>query len=489
MSVLLLVLTACTTPSAESSRSAASAIPCEPLGDGLDTGAPAASSTAAGDTATRAVGLGLCVEQDPAAPLVIRVKWSTDEPGTSEVTFSEPGGPSWRIANPGLTREHAVALYGLHPETEVSFDVLSVLEGGGEVRVEGLTARTGSVPEWVPEAEVLVHDPERVQPGWTLLNLSNRDADWPPTSVAYDADGLPVWFRVTDTNEDHRGDLDVSLTPDGHVLVGGSGADIRALEVAWDGSVVWVGPEQEPLVHHHHVEKLADGTYVMLRHVRDGGGDALLDRIVRYDLEHRVVWDWDPFDHLALPDPVPNDWLHANAVTVTEERVWLSCRNLDQILGIEPESGDVVEVIGRGGDHTLAGGRWFAGQHDPELQPDGSWLLYDNQGLSGRHSRVMRLTAAEGAAEVVWEFPGGVAQPDPWYAEAWYSSIWGDADALPNGNVLVAAGTREEGRESRVFEVDPLTNDVVWSIRWSESPGIVGVYRAERIAVPLERAR
>jgi outer membrane protein assembly factor BamB len=239
--------------------------------------------------------------------------------------------------------------------------------------------------------------------------------------------------------------------------------------------------------HHHHVEKQPDGTYVMLRHQETSDPESLIDRIVRYSANHAVVWSWDPLDHLAVPDPPPNDWLHANAVTVTDSHVYLSCRNRDQILVLDADSGALQETIGRGGDYILGTGDWFIGQHDPELQPDGSWMIYDNRG-AGLHSRVIQLVLdpATETAGIAWSFPGASVQADPWYTEDWYSSIWGDADVLSNGNVLVAAGTRDEGRESRVFEVDPTTNDVVWSIRWPESPGIVGVYRADRIPVPLE---
>ncbi|MFT4625348.1 MAG: hypothetical protein ACI8PZ_004016 [Myxococcota bacterium] len=438
---------------------------------------------------TMAVGVPeseVCVAVTAGSPLTLDVRWTTAEPGTSEVEFHEPGGPTWRIGDDTLTTDHAVTLYGLHADTDVTVAARSELADGSVVHAEGMVVRTGSLPPWVPEAEVLTHDKARTQPGWTLLNLSNRDADWPPTAVAYDADGRPVWFETTSDGEDSRGDLDVSLTPDGTVLVGASGSGIRAVELSWAGEVLWTGPEQSPLLHHHHAEKQADGSYVMLQHDPAPDGDATLDRIVRYAADHSVLWEWSPFDHLDLPDPLPDDWMHSNAVTITDDVVYLSCRDRDLIYGIDPHTGDVLHALGRGGDFPLRSGRWFIGQHDPELQADGSWLIYDNRGLGWSHSRVVRMGINGGWAEILWEFPGDAELNDPWYTEDWSSGIWGDADALPNGNVLVGAGSRDDGDESRVFEVTR-EGEVVWAIRWPDQPGIVGLYRAERIDVPLQR--
>lgn len=75
---------------------------------------------------------------------------------------------------------------------------------------------------------------------------------------------------------------------------------------------------------------------------------------------------------------------------------------------------------------------------------------------------------------------GGNFQVDPWYTEVWEAPFWGDADRLENGNVLVTAGTRGPGRETRLFEVTR-EGDVVWEFAW---PADIGSYRAQRFAPP-----
>ena len=86
-------------------------------------------------------------------------------------------------------------------------------------------------------------------------------------------------------------------------------------------------------------------------------------------------------------------------------------------------------------------------------------------------------------AAIVWEFPGSF-DVDPWYTDEWYTEIWGGAYRLENDNVLIAAGTRTEGQQSRVFEV---TDDgrVVWELIFPVAGGeVVGIYKAKRISPP-----
>jgi hypothetical protein len=69
---------------------------------------------------------------------------------------------------------------------------------------------------------------------------------------------------------------------------------------------------------------------------------------------------------------------------------------------------------------------------------------------------------------------------DGWYSEDWYSAFWGDADRLPNGNVLITGAIRTATEGSRVFEVTP-TGQIVWEITL---PPNNGSYRAERLSPP-----
>lgn len=432
----------------------------------------------------------VCVRQNAANVLSLTVNWSTAEPATSVVQFGEDGRFEWQVDQEELVTQHEVTIWGLHAETEVVVRVRSVLADGRVAESSEIVGMTGSLPESVPVGFVGAWDADRVEPGLTLMNVSNKEAGWPPTAVMYDPAGHPVWYAITEPDAtDRRGDLDVSLTPDGTVLVGGSGPYIAPVELNMAGHVVWEGPPQEWPEQHHHIEKLDDGSYVMLRHAEDPDWPGLsLDQIVQIDADHETLWTWSAFDHLALPDTATGDFTHMNALTVDGEHVYVNSRNLSTLFKLDRATGEVLWRLGRGRDFAAdldAADPWFSFQHAPELQEDGSWLFYDNDGLDD-HTRVLQLAIDEDlmTSEVVWEFPGDAAV-DAWYLDDWHSEIWGDVDRLDNGNVLVTAGTRDTDDQSRVFEVTP-EGEVVWEMLLPEQGGdwVTGTYRAERIDPP-----
>ena len=95
---------------------------------------------------------------------------------------------------------------------------------------------------------------------------------------------------------------------------------------------------------------------------------------------------------------------------------------------------------------TLSGR--FLRQHDPEILPNGHILLFDNLGgvADGRappngRSRILEIDPATQA--IVWMYQGGDSPADRFDCER-----GGNVQKLPNGNVLVTAAWEE-----RVFEV------------------------------------
>jgi hypothetical protein len=117
--------------------------------------------------------------------------------------------------------------------------------------------------------------------------------------------------------------------------------------------------------------------------------------------------------------------------------------------------------------------------------------MYDNQGWTGHmggegngsfHSRVVEYAfdQAKKEATLTWEFPGDF-DVDPWYKNTWATPIWGDADRLANGNVLVTAGVKSSSVKTRIFEVTR-SGEVVWGFEWPAANN--GSYRAMRISPP-----
>jgi Arylsulfotransferase (ASST) len=88
----------------------------------------------------------------------------------------------------------------------------------------------------------------------------------------------------------------------------------------------------------------------------------------------------------------------------------------------------------------------FIKQHQPELAPDGSIMVFDNRGL-GKRSRVMRFTPFQ--QRILWVYDGK-ADGD------FYSRKLGSFQQLPNGNVLIT-----ESEFGRVIEV-AASKQIVW---------------------------
>ena len=91
-------------------------------------------------------------------------------------------------------------------------------------------------------------------------------------------------------------------------------------------------------------------------------------------------------DAIATGDRVFVDWSHGNSATLfeAENTVLVSARNLSSVMALRWEAdadgpaGEVLWQLGPGLDFELTEGEWFYRQHAPEVQPDGTILLYDN---------------------------------------------------------------------------------------------------------------
>lgn len=289
---------------------------------------------------------------------------------------------------------------------------------------------------------------------------------------------------------------------------------------------------------HHETLETEDGTYVTLSRVVEEVAypDGLCDSSEPGDVEH-VVGDsvvvFDPRDgeirqELSLfdaqdvrddPRPVesdycsagyldpqypegfePRDWTHANAVIpIDDGDTWLvSARHTDSLWALRAvadEGGPAGSLRWEVGVDTgwemVGDGSWFWHQHAPELQDDGTILLYDNGNLRDDapepYSRAVRyrIDPADRTIEQLWEHR---MDPDV------YASFVGDADRL-DGTVLITHGgmttgcahpDAEDGTSfihGQLVEVDEATNDIVWQLVTRDDANCEGwgMYRAERI--------
>jgi arylsulfate sulfotransferase len=401
-----------------------------------------------------------------------------------------------------------------------------------------LTFRSGSLPPELPQ--VITEADPRARRGFTLANAYPNLAsiDQPGVLLAVDETGAVVWYRldsqtISDARQLPNGNLLYNFGNIGAREIDVLGNVVRD----WTTSTrVEVGQQDRfghqtyvddavvvdtPRLHHEVSDLLPNGNFLALsqevRTFRDFPpvdcppepfeGDARPERgdvVIEYRPDGRIVHQLslldaiDPrvqpgsqqcnlkTDAIATGNRVFVDWSHANSAQLFEDEnvVLVSARNLSSIIAMRwradahGPAGEVLWQFGPGHDFHLTNGEWFYRQHAPEVEPDGSILVYDNGSQRPQPPDAAKLPPYSRAvlyrldrsgprrtwsARQVWEHridtPAGPV----------FSDFLGDADAIGGGHVLVTHGGIED-RSSHllsawIVEVDRPTGDVVLSIR------------------------
>ncbi len=429
---------------------------------------------AGGDTGSSEHLQDLALHPVPANVLACRVTWTTDQPASSEVRFGADGHHQLVVRDDALVTDHDVLVIGMRPETVYDLVASSTVDGE-QTQSEIVQFESGAPPPPIAAARVDVYDRDLAEPGWTLVDLRDGDA-WPATAVMFDLEGYPVWYHQVEEGWDSDA-VDVRLTADGNVLIGGSiPSNTRPRLVDLAGNILWEGPLQTTTGSqgylHHHIEQLDNGNMLLLRKSFRHGTRS--DYLEEQTLDGGTVWTWDLFDGLE-PDFDVDEWTHVNWAAADDGVAWVNDQKGDAIHKIDRATGQVAWTLHQGDGFQLVEGRWFRNQHAPSWLEDGNLLIYDNAGGEGETSRVVEYEVDEDAMTIrqVWQYP---QDPD----DAWYTEAWGDADRLPGGNTLIDAGF-----ENRIFEVTA-DGEVAWDITLQTGSGRRGSYRAQRVPLLVD---
>ena len=125
---------------------------------------------------------------------------------------------------------------------------------------------------------------------------------------------------------------------------------------------------------------------------------------------------------------------------------------------------------------------WY-GQHNAELFGESTLLLFDNAqgGPFPEISSVKRvdIDAAAGTATLAWSYYPVDGYPSAARFPAGYAEVFGDADLLPNGNVLATWWPRHLAPadgiafDAQLVQITP-DKDVAWSLDFSNTGRFVG---------------
>jgi hypothetical protein len=272
------------------------------------------------------------------------------------------------------------------------------------------------------------------------------------------------------------------LRPDGNLIYGCNLVSVE--EIDWEGNSIWY----YPCDYHHDFAVTPEGRVTILA----GGRARVFDRpdifagcadglsfISNCFLEiepdtFRCTWRWWAHEHVdelkslgvVFPRPIDErskdrwgDIFHCNTLEVLPDtelgrrdrrfragNVMFSYRQIDVIGVVDRESGEIVWAWGPGE---------LDGQHEPTLIPDthplsgevmpgaGHILVFDNGRYRRDHSRVLEIDPVSN--RIVW------TSPTDWHS--WHIS---GAQRLPNGNTFIC-----DGPAGRLFEITP-EGETVW---------------------------
>jgi len=255
------------------------------------------------------------------------------------------------------------------------------------------------------------------------------------------------------------------------------------------GRILWEGPTQpdEPAQDgsmHHVFQQLPGGNYLGMRfEFVDGSLD---DVVFEIDEGLDTIWEWHVADHIPEAD---QQFLHGNMaqLDLDGDAAYYHARNLSTLYKLDRASGELAWELGEGRDFEMLGDHpdpWFLRGHAPEILPDGNLLVHDNGSSAERpYTRIMEYELDQEARTIrpVWQYPPEGTRDE------WFSSVWGDADRLANGNTLFASGSVFGSDASgRLVEVTP-SGEVVWQVEMaSDDGGPAGTYMVERIEPLVE---
>jgi hypothetical protein len=359
---------------------------------------------------------------------------------------------------------------------------------------------------------VTLYDPARAWGHYTVFSAADRN------SYLIDMNGNPVrsWpYRGFPTEV-----IDPALNQGrkGHVLLQleerqdtdsrsfGNGVNNHAIaELDWNGKRLWrwAGEAETGHAHQHHeLQRLANGnTLVLANKLHKVEGFALAEQIddVIYEVSPagKVVWRWLASEHLGefgfdaeqlklLQESELADYLHFNSARTLGANRWfdqgdarfhpdnllVDSRQANFLAIIDKRSGKVVWRLGPGFAKAEVFNPFtgkprlprpvdqLSGLHDAKLIAKGlpgagNILLFDNQGGSGYPavsfaiitgaSRVVEIDPL--SQQIVWEYRPGTRL---------FSAFTSSARRLPNGNTLIT-----EGQSGRVFQVTA-AGETVW---------------------------
>jgi hypothetical protein len=316
-------------------------------------------------------------------------------------------------------------------------------------------------------------DREKISAGYILLApfYSDTNFDEPGVVNLIDADG-----EVRHTWKTHYPALMSYLQPDGTLFAAmtppvdindypSAGSTGMVQQLDWDGAVLWEYADHQMT---HDFEVMPDGGIAYIRWHRASpafasrirGGLQLAttsvwtNEIIVVNRAKEIAWNWtldghlNPRDFVLSPLIARSDWAHVNSIRYVPDN---PLSHTPAFL-VSARNISTVFLIDYPSGKVLwrSPANMFALQHDATLTDAGTILVFDNgllrvQPKAFVASRVVEVDPKTN--EIIWDYDGGRT---PLEKIQFASSIMGGAERLANGNTLISASML-----NTVLEVTP----------------------------------
>jgi len=404
---------------------------------GLGAGSGGAAATAGGTGTAGSIGVGgaggctitATSALSSAIPTVGIVTFTTDLAGigSAEIRFGLAStGPTMTAPVDLAQPDHRTLLLGMKGSSSYVFQIVAN-SGAGTCSSPSYTITTGAVPAGVPTLNPTITNAAAHARGFMITSAGTRGTG----AWIFDSDGAPVWW-ATGPSQTSR----IEMSWDGRRMY------MMALNVMNQdvGSVAIIGMDgtgrttaDGMIKSHHDLTAIPGGFATLLWNTT--GTDAHCSLVERADdgTLKTVVADMNSLY------TAPNDKFHTNSIHYypSDDTYTLGDRNPNLYVKVSRTGGLIWQL---GGDNPKDPARFFSGagswmvNHGHHMLADGTFLLFNNgkstTPLVAPASSVLGFKLDESRLTATSAFT---------YMNNLSSTVLGDVQVLPNGNVLVTA--------------------------------------------------
>ncbi len=350
------------------------------------------------------------------APLAGRLQLTTDVNSRIGVLVSD-GTDIWEKDFYDYTTNHSVPLLGFKPNrTNQILVTVYDNERNAYTAPQLLTLVTAPLPADFPVYHVLTSEPGQMEPGYMLFMVANRAGTTNNYITIMDSSGNVVWYRRTVLSTDNE----ARQLDDGDLFLEQQSPSNNFVEINMLGEIVrtWNPPKGYPvnahegiITDHGTILYLSDVSHSVSNFPSSTASNAPLrtvnsddNPVVEISATNAALLNvWSP---LALLDPTRVTYLtygiasgspdgvdseHANALVddTNDNSIIVSLRNQNAVYKFYRSTGQLKWILGPpglwGADWqpyllTPVGEpfNWNYGQHAPELTPQGTLLVYND---------------------------------------------------------------------------------------------------------------